>query len=242
MRLEKTLVFLRGYLHLVISVQPLMFCHAWEGDTVTAKYVDDTLPLDSVFENMEITATVLLGLTGPPMDRVPTTNARILDSSGNLWIWLSLKNKSKSFQILLTIKIGNKSLYGSLKLQTVTKRPSHLGWIDGILSPDTSFSPSLSWSPLKEGKYTATMFTWESIDNPSALAPPIKIEFAVVAEKPEPKKPKKENYNHNWRSCKQERDCYQSSLRRLRQTQKSLDAITDWHFLPLNHGEWGTLR
>ena len=38
----------------------------------------------------------------------------------------------------------------------------YLNWITGTLSPEQSFSPSLSWIPTEPGMYTATVFVWES--------------------------------------------------------------------------------
>ncbi len=54
-----------------------------------------------------------------------------------------------------------------------------LAWITGVLSPAQSFSPSLSWTPNETGKYEATIFVWESIDNPSALSPTLSLKINV---------------------------------------------------------------
>jgi len=54
-----------------------------------------------------------------------------------------------------------------------------LAWITGELSPAQSFSPSLSWVPSQTGQYEATIFVWESIDNPSALSPTLLLKINV---------------------------------------------------------------
>jgi len=54
-----------------------------------------------------------------------------------------------------------------------------LAWITGVLTPAQSFSPSLSWTPNETGKYEATIFVWESIDNPSALSPTLSLRINV---------------------------------------------------------------
>ena len=54
-----------------------------------------------------------------------------------------------------------------------------LAWITGNLTPAQSFSPSLSWTPNETGKYEATIFVWESIDNPSALSPTLSLSINV---------------------------------------------------------------
>ncbi len=54
-----------------------------------------------------------------------------------------------------------------------------LAWITGSLSPGQSFSPALSWIPSQSGTYTATVFVWESVDNPTALSPPVETTINV---------------------------------------------------------------
>lgn len=54
-----------------------------------------------------------------------------------------------------------------------------LAWITGKLEPAQAFSPSISWIPNEAGKYDATIFVWESIDNPSALSPTLSLKIDV---------------------------------------------------------------
>jgi len=54
-----------------------------------------------------------------------------------------------------------------------------LAWITGSLAPGQSFSPALSWIPTQAGTYTATAFVWESVDNPTALSPPVSTTVTV---------------------------------------------------------------
>lgn len=55
----------------------------------------------------------------------------------------------------------------------------HLSWIEGVLATDHVVSPTVSWIPEKPGTYSVTTFFWESIDNPTALGPPISVEVTV---------------------------------------------------------------
>jgi len=50
-----------------------------------------------------------------------------------------------------------------------------LSWLTGALSPRQSFSPAQSWIPTESGIYGIEIFVWESIDNPSALSPPLSM-------------------------------------------------------------------
>ena len=50
-----------------------------------------------------------------------------------------------------------------------------LSWLTGSLSPKQSFSPAQSWIPTEPGTYHVQVYVWESIDNPSALSPPLSM-------------------------------------------------------------------
>ena len=53
------------------------------GDTVTAEYIDTTLPLPySTSDQLHLTATAIVGTSLPPLERASADNARILDSAG----------------------------------------------------------------------------------------------------------------------------------------------------------------
>jgi hypothetical protein len=54
-----------------------------------------------------------------------------------------------------------------------------LSWLTGSLSPRQSFSPAQSWIPTEPGTYHIQVYVWESIDNPSALSPPLSMTVNV---------------------------------------------------------------
>ncbi len=212
--------------------------YALEGDTVAARYVDDTLPSDSEFESIEMTATMFLGLTGPPMERVPITNARIVDRYGNSLSTIVLGEQIQIFSDITNNQNREQKFTWITQITDNDRETVSLGWIDGVLYNKTSFSPSLSWIPENIGQYTATMFAWESINNPSALSPPIQIAFTVAKEKPEPKKPEKEITITIGDPIRKD-GLLPIITTEITTNTESLDSVTDWHFLPLNHGEWG---
>ena len=44
-----------------------------------------------------------------------------------------------------------------------------VGWISGQLTPDQKLNPSLSWTPVDSGEFTAEIFVWEGLQNQRAL-------------------------------------------------------------------------
>ena len=153
-----------------------------EGDTVTAEYVDRTLPdPHSIASELDIRSTTLIGTLVPPLERVPAANLRIVDAFGN-----NLSTVTVDKQITVQADVAN----GQQKVQPfaylvqiqngegVTVSLASIADAKG-LQPDQQMSPALSWIPTESGEYTITAFVWESISNPTALSPPISTTITV---------------------------------------------------------------
>ena len=54
-----------------------------EGDSIHAKYVDTSLPPESKSGSLEVTASSFVGVSCPPIERVPATSIGIFDKDGN---------------------------------------------------------------------------------------------------------------------------------------------------------------
>ena len=52
------------------------------------------------------------------------------------------------------------------------KRTEYLAWIEASVPPNDSKKFEFSWTPAKTGQHTLTVFTWKSLDNPTALLSP----------------------------------------------------------------------
>jgi len=68
-------------------------------------------------------------------------------------------NQDKSQNFVYIVQIKNKTGF-----------VVSVGWISGQLTPDQTFSPSLSWTPNKSGEFTAEIFLWGGLINHNALA------------------------------------------------------------------------
>ena len=151
-----------------------------EGDTVTADYADGTLPLPyTANDSVSITSTTIIGTIVPPLERAPATNLRIVDTFGS-----SIDAVSIDQQVQITADLSNgqdrdQDFAYLIQIQNSDGVTVSLSWIAGSLSPGQSFSPSASWTPTSAGTYDVTAFVWESIDNPTALSPPLSIDVSV---------------------------------------------------------------
>ena len=145
-----------------------------EGDTVTTEYEDNTLPDPyTTADELDITATSLIGTVVPPLERAPAANLRTVDAFGN-----SLDTVSVDQQVQISADLANgqdreQTFAYLVQIQDGNGVTVSLAWITGSLSSGQSFSPALSWIPTEAGTYTATAFVWESVDNPTALSPPV---------------------------------------------------------------------
>jgi hypothetical protein len=54
-----------------------------------------------------------------------------------------------------------------------------VGWISGQLTPDQKLNPSLSWTPVNSGEFTAEIFVWEGLQNQRALTENITLPVNV---------------------------------------------------------------
>lgn len=213
--------------------------YAREGDTATVAYTDYTLPLDHVFSEIHMIKTALVGSLGYPIERLPASNARIVDLDGN-----QIESPNIGEQILLTSDIVSQDDHPQKFVwiaQTINsqKQVQSLSWINGTINPQSSFSPSTSWIPKSIGDYKTVFFVWESIDNPTALSPPVEIEYSVVNER-HLKSPEKE-ITITIGDPINKKGLLPITTTETTTNIESLESVIDWNFLPLNHGEWGAM-
>ena len=150
------------------------------GDTITAEYEDNTLPDPySTADELSVTATANIGSDVPPLERVPATNLVAVDAFGNT---LDTVTVDQQIQVQANLQNGQdveQEFAYLVQVQDKNGVTVSLAWITGDLTPDQNFQPALSWIPDDVGEYTATAFVWESIDNPTALSPPVTTEINV---------------------------------------------------------------
>lgn len=155
--------------------------HVTDGDVVTAEYVDRTLPIPfSPSDEQRITATTTIGIAVSPLDRVPASNPRILDSNGH-----TLDRVTSGQQIQIVSEVTNKEKTQQTFAYLVQIQDSDgitvaLSWIAGSLEPNQILSLGQSWEPKSPGKYTAQIFVWQSITNPDALSSPSSLQISVI--------------------------------------------------------------
>lgn len=155
--------------------------HVSSGDTVTAEYTDTTLPPpSSPSDQLRIIATTTVGSSLPPLEQVPASGARILDSAGK-----SLTKVRTNQQIQIVSDVTNQENKNQpfaylVQIQDNNGITLSLSWITGSMVPKQTLNLGQSWLPTVVGTYTAQIFVWESIANPNALSPPLSLQIQVI--------------------------------------------------------------
>ena len=152
-----------------------------EGDTVTAEYSDTTLPepyTDS--DSLTVASTLTIGTAFPPLERAPADNARVVDAFGSSVAEVSVGQQVQIAADVSNGQSGDQAFAYLVQVQDGDGVTVSLAWITGSLTAGQSMSPALSWTPSDSGSYTATVFVWESVDNPTALSPTTSVSIDVV--------------------------------------------------------------
>ena len=152
-----------------------------EGDIITAEYDDRTLPPpDGEGDRLSISATTLIGSIVPPLERAPASNPAIVDAFGNSLASVSVDQQVQITADLTSGQDRDQDFAYLVQIQNEDGVTIALSWITGTLGAGATFSPSQSWTPDATGSYTATIFVWESVSNPTALSPQLSITLDVV--------------------------------------------------------------
>ena len=151
-----------------------------EGDIITASYEDETLPKPDNGDTLEITATTLIGAIVPPLERAPASNPAIVDAFGNSLASVSVDQQVQITADLTSGQDRDQDFAFLVQIQNEDGVTVELSWIAGTLGGGATFNAAQSWTPSETGSYTATIFVWESVSNPTALSPQLSITIDVV--------------------------------------------------------------
>lgn len=153
--------------------------HVSNGDTLSARYASVT-PGSFDTTSRDIITTSFIGMSCPPLERVPASSIRILDNKGNEHNVTTVDQ-----QVLITSDVANPTITNQtfayiVQIQDKNGSTASLAWLSGTILPNQTFSPSVSWTPSKVGNYVVTIFVWQSLTNPNALSPPIFTDLTVL--------------------------------------------------------------
>ena len=186
-----------------------------------------------------VTMISSVGMADLSPERVSITNAHTSHTHHN-----TASHPTVGNQILLTSDITNHGTSGQTFVWIVRIADSDnaveaLSWVNGTLNPGEILGLETSWLPAKTGDYKATFFVWEDIAKPIALSYPIELGFTVFEKPPKSATNKKITIEIGEPINRQ--GLLPIITTETTERTERLGFVTDWNFLPLNHGEWGPL-
>ena len=155
-----------------------------EGDTIIAEYFDYTLPDPySANDHLKISATSMIGIIVPALERINVDTFELIDDN-----YRQISNTSINSRVTISINLYNKNYLSQdyvlfVQIRDGNNIPVFLESRTGIVFSDGFDSISIKWIPKLIGKFSVTIFVWESLDNPIALSPPFTKEIFVEDKK-----------------------------------------------------------
>ncbi|MCV0410304.1 hypothetical protein [Nitrosopumilus sp.] len=146
--------------------------HAIPGDKISAKYDDYTLPKPySISDNLPLQTFAIVDSSVPPIERIEHLSITFSDPLGNP---LQSFTENHQMQIVGTIVNPNEFDQKFVYLFQVKNEQNiveSISWVQGELSSAQSLDVSQSWTPKTSGNYKIETFVWNSIADPTGLAP-----------------------------------------------------------------------
>ena len=164
-----------------------------EGDTITAEYIDKTLPEPySRKEELKITATTMIGTLMPPLEKMICYTPRFFDKYDN-----ELATGSAGGEIRIISSVFNESENEQkftflLQMSDIKGKQVFTEHISDVLKDKQGKQIEIKWTPERGGIYKGTIFLWESINIPSSLSSPVDFDLIIEPlEKSIPESPEK---------------------------------------------------
>ena len=130
--------------------------------------------------DLRVTGTTTVGSIVPPLERVAVSNLGVVDALGSAVDSVSVGQQVNIAADLASAQSRSQDYAYLLQIQNMDGVTVHLSWAASSLAGFGGANVSQSWTPDETGSYTATVFVWESLTNPTALSPQNSIDITVV--------------------------------------------------------------
>ena len=150
------------------------------GDSIYAKYEDNTLPSPhSILDDLDIRTESKLESEVPLIQRIFHEDVYVADSSG-----IPILEPTINEQLQVVGKIRNNQNYDQpfayiIQVKDQDGKVVSLSWIQGELTSNQSLEVSQSWTPTESSNYTIETFVWNSLKDPVPLSPNLSLSYLV---------------------------------------------------------------
>jgi hypothetical protein len=142
------------------------------GDKIYAKYDDYTLPKPhSISDNLQIEIFAIVDSSILPIDRIENLPIKFSDGLGNPLQSFSLDNQLQIVGTIVNQNNFDQKFVYLFQVKNANDVVESISWVQGELSSVQSLDVSQSWTPKKSGIYKIETFVWNSLVDPTVLAP-----------------------------------------------------------------------
>jgi len=149
------------------------------GDSIYAKYKDNTLPSPySIQDDLDIQIKSKLESEVSPIQRISVEDVFLADNFG-IPIEPTINEQVQIVGMIRNNQNYDQSLVYIIQVRDQDRMVVSLSWIQGELTSNQSLELSQSWTPTESGNYVIETFVWNSLKDQTALSPNSSLSYFI---------------------------------------------------------------
>jgi len=149
------------------------------GDSIYAKYEDNTLPSPySIQDDLDIQIESKLESEVAPIQRISVEDVFLGDSFG-LPIEPTINEQIQIVGMISNNQNYDQSFVYIIQVRDQDRTVVSLSWIQGELTSNQSLELSQSWTPTESGNYAIETFVWNSLKDQIPLSPNSSLSYFI---------------------------------------------------------------
>ncbi len=149
------------------------------GDSIYAKYEDNTLPSPySIQDDLDIQIKSKLESEVSPIQRISVEDVFLADNFG-IPIEPTINEQVQIVGMIRNNQNYDQSLVYIIQVRDQDRMVVSLSWIQGELTSNQSLELSQSWTPTESGNYVIETFVWNSLKDQTALSPNSSLSYFI---------------------------------------------------------------
>ena len=149
------------------------------GDSIYAKYEDNTLPSPySTQDDLDIQIKSKLESEVPPIQRISIEDVFLADSFG-IPIEPTINEQIQIVGMIRNNQNYDQSFVYIIQVRDQDGTVVSLSWIQGELTSNQSLELSQSWTPTESGNYSIETFVWNSLKDQTTLSPNSSLSYFI---------------------------------------------------------------
>jgi len=149
------------------------------GDSIYAKYEDNTLPSPySIQDDLDIQIESKLESEVPPIQRISVEDVFLADIFG-IPIEPTINEQIQIVGMIRNNQNYDQSFVYIIQVRDQDRTVVSLSWIQGELTSNQNLELSQSWTPTGAGNYIIETFVWDSLKDQTILSPNSSLSYFI---------------------------------------------------------------